>query len=179
MRRAVSTMTSASGAMPASLFGRTPQNAANSLPEVLDAQVPGDEAVDRVVAQQARHGRQELRVTPDEVACAWLARLDGIGDHRRHTKRLDAAALLFPRLLVHGGDEIVVARVLVGDRKTIAHPHIGSMTLDCDILTVPGADLKLVAYTAPAGSPDAEKLDRLRVAGIRTAARVSDVDERS
>jgi len=67
----------------------------------------------------------------------------------------------------------------VGDRKTIAHPQVGSMTLDCDILTVPGADLKLVAYTAPAGSPDAEKLDRLRVAGLRTLARVSDVDERS
>ncbi len=68
---------------------------------------------------------------------------------------------------------------LVGDRKTIAHPHVGSMTLDCDVLTVPGADLKLVAYTAPEGSPDAEKMDRLRVAGIRTVARASDVDERS
>jgi len=67
----------------------------------------------------------------------------------------------------------------VSDRKTIAHPHVGSITLDCDILTVPGADLKLVAYTAPAGSPDAEKLDRLRDAEIRTLARASDVDERS
>jgi len=68
---------------------------------------------------------------------------------------------------------------LVGDRKTIAHPHVGSITLDCDILTVPGADLKLVAYTAPAGSADAEKLDLLRAAGRRTAARASDVDTRS
>jgi len=68
---------------------------------------------------------------------------------------------------------------LGGDCKTIAHPHVGSITLDCDILTVPGADLKLVAYTAPAGSPDAEKMDRLRVAGRRTVARASDVDERS
>jgi len=67
---------------------------------------------------------------------------------------------------------------LVGDRKTIAHPHVGSITLDCDILTVPGADLKLVAYTAPAGSLDAEKMDRLRVAGRRTVARASGVDER-
>jgi len=67
----------------------------------------------------------------------------------------------------------------VSDRKTIAHPHVGSMTLDCDLLTVPGADLKLVAYTAPSGSSDAEKLDRLRVAGLRTVARASDVDERS
>ena len=68
---------------------------------------------------------------------------------------------------------------LVGDRKTIAHPHVGIMTLDCDILSVPGADLKLVAYTAPAGSPDAERMDRLRIAERRTLARASGVDERS
>jgi len=68
---------------------------------------------------------------------------------------------------------------LVGDRKTIAHPLVGNVTLDCDILTVPGADLKLIAYTAPVGSLDEEKLDRLRAAGRRPVARASDVDERS
>src|SRR5215208_2095179 len=116
-----------------------------------DAQVPGDEAVERVVAQQARHDRQELRVTPDAVACAWLARLDGIGDHLRRTKRLDAAALLFLRLLVHGGDEIAVARVLVGghggrqfvhDRYPLAPHRSGDGSgLDDDDLYTESADL--------------------------------------
>ncbi len=67
---------------------------------------------------------------------------------------------------------------LVGDRKTIAHPQVGNVTLDCDILTVPGADLKLVVYTAPEGSPDAEKLDLLRVTGMQSIVRSSDVGER-
>jgi len=51
----------------------------------------------------------------------------------------------------------------VSDRKTIAHARVGSITLDCDLLMVPGADLKLVAYTAVTGSPDAAKIDSLRV----------------
>lgn len=51
------------------------------------------------------------------------------------------------------------------DRKTVEHPGVGPLTVDCDILTVPGADLTLVAYTAAVGSPDAGKLDLLRVTG--------------
>lgn len=34
---------------------------------------------------------------------------------------------------------------------------------DCDVLTVPGCDVRLVVYTVAAGSADAEKLDVLRV----------------
>ncbi|TPQ21552.1 helix-turn-helix transcriptional regulator [Streptomyces sporangiiformans] len=55
------------------------------------------------------------------------------------------------------------------DRKTIRHPDIGDIVLDCDVLIVPGADLRMVAYTAAAGSSDAEKLEFLRVTGDRTA----------
>ncbi|TJZ75725.1 helix-turn-helix domain-containing protein [Rhodococcus oryzae] len=51
------------------------------------------------------------------------------------------------------------------DRKTIEHPEVGTITLDCDVLTVQGADLRIVAYSAEAGSPDAAALDLLRVIG--------------
>ena len=51
------------------------------------------------------------------------------------------------------------------DRKTVSHPQVGDLTLDCDVLTVPGVDLKVVAYTTAAGTPDADKLDFLRVLG--------------
>ncbi|MEV0400884.1 helix-turn-helix transcriptional regulator [Actinoallomurus sp. NPDC050550] len=54
------------------------------------------------------------------------------------------------------------------DRKTILHPEIGEIELDCDVLVVPGADLRMVTYTAAAGSSDAGKLDLLRVTGGRT-----------
>lgn len=57
------------------------------------------------------------------------------------------------------------------DRKTIEHPDVGPITLDCDVLTVPGADLRLVVYSAPANTSDATKLDFLRVTqGVATHA---------
>jgi transcriptional regulator with XRE-family HTH domain len=57
----------------------------------------------------------------------------------------------------------------VADRKTIRHPEIGDITLDCDVLLVPDADLRVVTYTAAEGSPDAGRLDLLRVIGGQTA----------
>lgn len=54
------------------------------------------------------------------------------------------------------------------DRKTVTHPVVGHITLDCDILTVPGSDLRIVAYTAAAGTPSAEQLDFLRVTATRS-----------
>jgi hypothetical protein len=54
------------------------------------------------------------------------------------------------------------------DRKTFEHPEIGRITLDCDVLSVAGSDLRLVAYTAAAGSPDAEALAPLGAIGLQT-----------
>ncbi|MDP9792381.1 hypothetical protein J2S43_000893 [Catenuloplanes nepalensis] len=53
------------------------------------------------------------------------------------------------------------ASTMTSDVKTIRHPAVGELTLDCDVLTVPGADLRIVSYTAEPGSPDAAKLQRL------------------
>jgi hypothetical protein len=47
------------------------------------------------------------------------------------------------------------------DRKTIEHPEIGPVTVDCDILKVQGADLRLIVYSAAPDTPDAEALARL------------------
>jgi transcriptional regulator with XRE-family HTH domain len=55
------------------------------------------------------------------------------------------------------------------DRKRIEHPEVGPLELDCDVLTVQGADLRIVAYSAEAGTADAAALDLLRV--ISTVAR--------
>lgn len=52
------------------------------------------------------------------------------------------------------------------DRKTVSHALVGDLTLDCDTLLVPGVDLKVVVYTARAGTPDAAKLDFLRVPAV-------------
>lgn len=59
-------------------------------------------------------------------------------------------------------DEGAVGRH-VSARKVIVHPQVGEVTCDCDVLTVPGCEVRLVVYTVAANSADAEKLEFLRV----------------
>ncbi|MEO6532729.1 MAG: helix-turn-helix transcriptional regulator [Pseudolysinimonas sp.] len=49
------------------------------------------------------------------------------------------------------------------ERKTIEHPVVGTLVVDCDVFNVAGTDLRIVAYTVAAGTPEADKLDFLRV----------------
>jgi transcriptional regulator with XRE-family HTH domain len=55
-------------------------------------------------------------------------------------------------------------------RKTVTHTPVGPITIDCDVLTVPGSDLRIVVYTTVPGSVDEEKLDLLRVTGLQSMA---------
>jgi transcriptional regulator with XRE-family HTH domain len=55
-------------------------------------------------------------------------------------------------------------------RKTIDHPRIGPLTLDCDVLTVAGSDLRIMIYTAAPGTTDAERLALLTVLGTQDLA---------
>jgi transcriptional regulator with XRE-family HTH domain len=59
-----------------------------------------------------------------------------------------------------------VARV-PAKRKTFAHPEVGTITLDCDALTVDGGDLSVIVYTAPPGSRDADSLALLGAIGLQ------------
>lgn len=51
--------------------------------------------------------------------------------------------------------------------KTVVHPEVGPVTLDCDVLTVAGSDLRLVVYTAEPSSPDADRLRLAQVIGLQ------------
>ncbi|MEU6429446.1 helix-turn-helix transcriptional regulator [Microbispora sp. NPDC046973] len=55
-------------------------------------------------------------------------------------------------------------------RKTIDHPDVGPLTLDCDVLTVTGSDLHIMVYTAEPGTEDAERLASLTALGTPTLA---------
>jgi transcriptional regulator with XRE-family HTH domain len=46
-------------------------------------------------------------------------------------------------------------------RKRLTHPLIGELTVDCDVLTVHEADLRVIIYTTVPGSADAERLEQL------------------
>jgi transcriptional regulator with XRE-family HTH domain len=53
------------------------------------------------------------------------------------------------------------------ERKTIRHPDVGTFEIDCDVLAVPGSDLRIVVYTAAPGTDAAEKLRLLSVIGLQ------------
>lgn len=55
-------------------------------------------------------------------------------------------------------------------RKTATETAVGPITVDCDVLSVPGSDLRIVLYTVVPGSEDESRLDLLRVAGVQTLA---------
>lgn len=54
--------------------------------------------------------------------------------------------------------------------KTIDHPQVGELTLDCDLLSVSGSDLRIMIYTTEPDTPDAEKLALLAVLGTQALA---------
>jgi transcriptional regulator with XRE-family HTH domain len=57
---------------------------------------------------------------------------------------------------------------LESSRKTIEHPRVGTLTLDCDVLSVAGSDVHLLVYTAAPGTEDAERLKLLAVLGTQS-----------
>lgn len=95
--------------------------------------------------------RRVLGNYPDDIG---LQRL--IADLRRASARFDE---LWQRHLVAQPDS--------GGPKTIQHPDVGAITLNCDVLTVTGTDLRMIVYTADPAGPDAQKLDLVRVLGVQ------------
>jgi transcriptional regulator with XRE-family HTH domain len=47
------------------------------------------------------------------------------------------------------------------ERKTITHPELGLLSVDCDVLTPRRDDLRVVVFTAAPGSPSAKALEEL------------------
>lgn len=58
--------------------------------------------------------------------------------------------------------------VRVSEHKELQHPEVGTLSVDCDTLTVDASDLRIVVYTAAPGSPDADKLALLAAIGTQT-----------
>ena len=56
------------------------------------------------------------------------------------------------------------------DHKTILHPELGRIELDCDVLHVHDDDQVLIVYSAAPGTRSAEALDLLRVVGLQQLA---------
>jgi hypothetical protein len=52
-------------------------------------------------------------------------------------------------------------------RKSVRHPEVGELTLECDSLQLLDTDQRLIIYSAAAHSPAAEALALLRVIGLQ------------
>jgi transcriptional regulator with XRE-family HTH domain len=116
-----------------------------------------------------------IRCTPEQNA---LFRAALVTDLRGATARYPADAGLrdlvarlravsedFTRLWDGG-----VVGVHESNSKTVRHPEVGEFVVDCDVLTAPGSDMRIVAYTAPPGSDAAQRLELLRVIGAQSLA---------
>jgi hypothetical protein len=57
------------------------------------------------------------------------------------------------------------------EQKVVRSDVVGDVELDCDVFSVAGTDLRIVAYTAASGSEAAEKLDFLRVSAVAATIR--------
>jgi transcriptional regulator with XRE-family HTH domain len=74
--------------------------------------------------------------------------------------RLQAASTDFRRLWAE--HEVAVRRA---DRKTLLHPRVGRMVMDCETLVTPDQSQQLLVLT-PADAETRERLELLRVLGI-------------
>jgi hypothetical protein len=52
-------------------------------------------------------------------------------------------------------------------RKTVVHPAVGDIDIDCDVLATQRSDLRVVVFTAVPGSADRGKLDLLAALGTQ------------
>lgn len=96
-----------------------------------------------------------------------------VSDLRRATGRFprDARLAELVRVLGAGNQrfaELWAAGTVAAhreDHKTIGHPSVGSVAVDCDVLTDGDSELKIVIMTAVPGSADETKLRLSLVAG--------------
>ncbi|MGI5131985.1 helix-turn-helix transcriptional regulator [Pseudonocardia sp. CA-107938] len=70
-----------------------------------------------------------------------------------------------PRFVEHWERREVKGRP--DEQKTIRHPELGPIVLDCERLHVPEDDQELIVYSAEPGTRSAEALDLLRVVGLQ------------
>jgi hypothetical protein len=61
--------------------------------------------------------------------------------------------------------EVASRPIADGTLKRFLHPHVGTLTLDCQILTAENLTERLVVFTATPGSEDAHRLELLSVIG--------------
>lgn len=115
----------------------------------------------RVVHSDDERAEQEARLVADLRMTA--ARYPADRALRRMITELTSASGRFAVLWDAG----VQPPAEPSRRKTVQHPSVGRITLDCDTLVVAGDDLRVMVYTAEPGSADADRLALAVVLGTQ------------
>ena len=116
----------------------------------------------RPVASPSEQQRHSRRLVADLRAVA--GRRSGDPTVTGLITRLQAASPEFRRLWAE--HEVAIRRA---DRKTLVHPRVGPIVLDCETLVTPDLGQELVVLT-PADAESRERLDLLRVLGTEEFA---------
>ncbi|MER5527475.1 helix-turn-helix transcriptional regulator [Streptomyces sp. NPDC002677] len=117
---------------------------------------------------RVRHSPQERRAFETGMVAelrSTAARYPADRQLQRMITELRAGSERFAELWDAG----VVGR-LEASRKTIEHPQVGLLTLDCDQLRVEQHDLHILVYSAEPGTEAAEKLELISVLGTQSLA---------
>lgn len=119
-------------------------------------------------SSRVRHSEEEQRTLEvgmvSELRSA-AARYPADRQLRRLISELRADSERFAELWEAG-----VVGSLEVSRKTIEHPQVGLLTLDCNVLRMDGSGLRILGYSAEPGTEDAEKLELLAVIGTQSLA---------
>ncbi|MDX2938382.1 helix-turn-helix transcriptional regulator [Streptomyces ipomoeae] len=117
---------------------------------------------------RVRHTQEEQRALEigmvSELRAA-AARYPADPQLRRLITELRAGSERFAELWEAG-----VVGSLEVSRKTVEHPQVGLLTLDCNVLRMDGSGLRILGYSAEPGTEDAEKLALLSVIGTQSLA---------
>ncbi|WP_217241686.1 helix-turn-helix domain-containing protein [Streptomyces sp. AC555_RSS877] len=112
----------------------------------------------RAVTPPEEHERHARRLVADLRAAA--GRRTGDSTVAGLVDRLQAASADFRRLWAE--HEVAVRRA---DRKTLLHPRVGRLLMDCETLVTPDQGQQLLVLT-PADAETRERLELLRVIGV-------------
>jgi transcriptional regulator with XRE-family HTH domain len=147
--------------------------AMNPLATALMGELPDDERARNTVWRQFTGAPSRLVRTEEEIAtmeAQCVADLhDVLGRHPADEglrSLVDDLLEASPRFAALWEEHPVAQHVAM--RKTFAHPEVGEITVDCDHLAVAGTDLRLIVYTVPPGSSDANALALLGAVGLQS-----------
>jgi hypothetical protein len=79
----------------------------------------------------------------------------------RDLRRIEAFATLWDRRQVTEHQQ---------SRKTVVHPEVGEIDIDCDVLATQRSDLRVVVFTSVSGSDARGRLDLLGALGTQVVS---------